>query len=231
VAIVNGVLSLWINAFIPRNVPGSQPIPRGENAGKTAIGVPWYARAALNWGLSKEKGFLTDQRRFSALPDASVRTQSIVVIELNPPRLRMFDHNTSGTRQINFETGATEEYGEADMSHCTNSKIFEIDMLPLSPPNQDVFKTLTRLARFSTEQFDLDRLNLINHFFYKYGRVRLQANGRTSFLPGTLGDTYAVMINIDGQARDPLVRFSANIDYNVSFVVAVDGPNGRVYAS
>jgi hypothetical protein len=40
-----GRLVVWINAFIPRDVPRDMvAITRGENAGKTAVPIPTRAR-------------------------------------------------------------------------------------------------------------------------------------------------------------------------------------------
>ena len=61
-----GQVAVWINAFIPREIPGvTEKVANGENQGKTVIPLPWYGRLAFN--LHKPIGtcFLTDQREFS----------------------------------------------------------------------------------------------------------------------------------------------------------------------
>ena len=126
-------LTFWINAFIPQTVAGyTQIVPLGTHAGKTAVPLPGLARTnPLNWR-DWDTGYLTDQRTFSQSPTESVRMQSIAefVLSRNPPyvSLHRTRHISSGTTEVDMETGEELGFAVADMSRCSFSG------LTLRPP-------------------------------------------------------------------------------------------------
>ena len=118
---LRGILRIWINAFIPGDVPGyTINIVRGTNSGKTAIPLPALARLnPLNTLKDWNAGYLTDQRTFSTLPSASVRVQSLAEILLPDATVVRASHTSSGTTQVNTESGDTTGFAVADTSRCT----------------------------------------------------------------------------------------------------------------
>jgi hypothetical protein len=93
---------------------------KGTNVGKTAIPLPTIARLnPLNTFKDWSAGYLTDQRTFSLLPSASVRMQSLAEILLPGASVIRTSHKSSGTTQVNIESGDTTGFGVADMSRCT----------------------------------------------------------------------------------------------------------------
>jgi hypothetical protein len=68
-------ISIWINAFSPRSVPGyTQTLSAGKHAGKTAAPLPgvarlWPGNTLKDWNA----GYLTDQRPFDSSPGARGR--------------------------------------------------------------------------------------------------------------------------------------------------------------
>ncbi len=124
------ILTFWINAFIPKIVGQyTQYIQTGPHAGKTAVPLPQIARAAPgNLIKPKHTGYLTDQRSFSKNRKASVRMQSCARFDLETlaiiPGNQRTQHWTSGTTEVNIETGQQLGFAYADMSRCkfTSSK-------------------------------------------------------------------------------------------------------------
>jgi outer membrane protein OmpA-like peptidoglycan-associated protein len=112
-----GNLTVWINAFIPRDVPNyTITIPMGPHRGKTAVPCPWQATPANpNCG---RLAYLTDQRGFSKAPSASVRMRSVAEISLVPPGLVRDKHETSGTIEVNKFLGLETCNQNANMSKC-----------------------------------------------------------------------------------------------------------------
>lgn len=109
-----GPLSLWINAFIPRNVPGyTYTVAAGTHAGETAIPCPGIATPVnpnCPW-----VGYLTDQRDFdSSFPvnkfTPSSRMRSRVDIDLMPFKTSQ-RHESSGTTEI-AKTSITKIIGK-----------------------------------------------------------------------------------------------------------------------
>src|SRR5262245_30066108 len=141
-------LVVWINAFIPGDVPGyTQAITRGIHSGKTALPLPGAARIIpTNWSKDLDTGYLTDQRGFSDAPDASCRMQSYAEISVPPHQVAIIrcGHRTSGTTALDMETG--KELGAADavMDRCTFSK------LVMKPPqrSRSNFRTLPHVVAF-----------------------------------------------------------------------------------
>ena len=115
-------LKFWINAFIPRTVGTyTIPITRGTHAGKTAIPLPGAARMnPLNTFKNWDAGFLTDQRGFDANPSASVRMRSVAEVNVSVAGavLMFARHETSGTTEVDTDTGAQIAFAPADMSRC-----------------------------------------------------------------------------------------------------------------
>ncbi|MGZ3183109.1 MAG: S8 family serine peptidase [Telluria sp.] len=113
-----GNLSIWINAFIPRDVTGyTFTVPAGPHAGKTAIPCPAVAtpvNPTCPW-----RGYLTDQRGFDNDPSASVRMRSRIDIALTPPAQAGAAHVTSGTTEIDKSDGRVTCRQPADMTRCS----------------------------------------------------------------------------------------------------------------
>ncbi|MGH2559991.1 MAG: hypothetical protein ACRDJH_13065 [Thermomicrobiales bacterium] len=95
-------ITLWVNAFIPRDVPGvSQPVPAGDFAGMTMLPGP----TAIN------DCFLTDQRTFSADFNAPSRMHSEITIDVENGRVvgeRGGTHWCSPTHEVDCEDGDVE---------------------------------------------------------------------------------------------------------------------------
>jgi len=119
-------LTVWINAFIPLTVPGyTVLIPAGQHRGKTAVPLPGVARMnPLNLLKPPDTGYLTDQRTFSPMQNASCRMQSLADLSLAPtPTLSRQAHTTSGTTEVNVVTGAQLNFGNAVMTKCVFSNV------------------------------------------------------------------------------------------------------------
>ena len=128
---LRGILTIWINAFIPRDVPEyTISIVRGANSGKTAIPLPTIARLnPLNTFKDWNAGYLTDQRSFSPLPSASVRIQSLAEILLPDASMVRTSHKSSGTTQVNTESGDTTGFAVADTSRCSWGTLSQTPMV------------------------------------------------------------------------------------------------------
>lgn len=128
-----GNLFIWINAFIPQNVPGyTFTVPTGPHARKTAIPCPGIATPAnlrCPW-----RGYLTDQRTFNNSPTASVRMRSLAEIQLVAPKLIRTVHETSGTTEIDKKSGAITCFKRANMSKC---RFYRFSSLPRMFPAGD----------------------------------------------------------------------------------------------
>jgi subtilisin family serine protease len=127
-----GNLIVWLNAFIPQNVPGyTFTVPGGSHAGKTAIPCPTAVASLANPNCFR-LGYLTDQRSFNNVSTASVRMRSLAEIQVTPARLVRTVHETSGTTEINRNTGAVTCSQLANMSRCSFSG-FGSSPMPLPP--------------------------------------------------------------------------------------------------
>ncbi len=114
-------LLVWINAFIPKNVPGyTITITRGTHAGKTAVPLPGVARSHPQNAIKDlDCGYLTDQRSFDSSFSASVRMQSWFMLQIKPFfKLIASDHRTSGTTEVDMDTGKELGFANADMTRC-----------------------------------------------------------------------------------------------------------------
>jgi len=113
-------VSFWLNAFIPRTVVGYTVLLKsGVHAGKTAIPLPgaarlWPGNTLKDWNC----GYLTDQRTFNNTVSASCRMQSWAEVDLTTLRMTRQSHRSSGTTQVNLESGAQTGFAVADMSRC-----------------------------------------------------------------------------------------------------------------
>lgn len=89
-------LTIWLNAFIPGNLEGVKVVPgHGAHAGKTMLPSPGPVDA---W-------FLTDQRGFSADPNAHSRMHSEIEIDMAARRVAGQRHRCDETVQVDSETG------------------------------------------------------------------------------------------------------------------------------
>jgi len=135
---INGSVIVWINAFIPKEVPGvTETIKQGENSGKTALPLP-AAALAHPFNFLKQRdytegnarlGYLTDQRGFSSDMGTSVRMQSNAKINLYPPNIVSSDHFTSGTREVDINSGKTLGREVADMSDCSTKGPYKLPII------------------------------------------------------------------------------------------------------
>lgn len=118
-------MKVWINAFIPLEVPGyTVELPPQDGTGKTAIPLPAIARLnPLNDGKPLSAGYLTDQRFFDSDIDSSCRMQSVADLALSPGGWQLTngfigEHRTSGTTEVDVNTGEQLDFANADMSRC-----------------------------------------------------------------------------------------------------------------
>ena len=86
-------VKVWINAFIPRNVPGVTVAAPGASAGSTMV------RGPLN------TCFLTDNRDFDTNIHAPSRMHSELTVEIAGPRKGLEWHNCDETKRIHPTTG------------------------------------------------------------------------------------------------------------------------------
>ena len=118
----SGTLEIWLNAFIPYDVPNyTRLITQGAMKGQSAVPLPGVARLnPLNWGHDWDSGFLTDQRGFSNSKSASVRMQSAVSIAVSPKEMvaTFPPMRTSGTVGVKLDTGDVVGRSNANMKSC-----------------------------------------------------------------------------------------------------------------
>ncbi|ACF13430.1 hypothetical protein Ctha_0965 [Chloroherpeton thalassium ATCC 35110] len=85
------LIAIWINAFIPAQTTNARVVPAGAYKGQVSIlgPFPWSGC------------FLSDNRDFSSDLDASVRMQSLVLVDFqhNPPAWKEF-HRTGITVEL-----------------------------------------------------------------------------------------------------------------------------------
>jgi hypothetical protein len=131
-------LTVWLNAFIPKTVPGYTRIVdptgklAGKHGGKTAVPLPGASRLnPFNLFKNWDAGYLTDQRDFSdQLPTdsfhPSVRMRSLAELSFSPPgsqsaanSLTRAIHESSGTTEVDMDNGRQLDFGVADMSRCS----------------------------------------------------------------------------------------------------------------
>jgi hypothetical protein len=221
---ISGSVIVWINAFIPKDVPGVTTfLPRGANAGKTALPLPtagkWepfnHWKNALD---PHDRGYLTDQRSFSSDMGTSVRMQSNAKISLYPPIITSYDHFTSGTKEVDIDSGETLGIDVADMSDCLMKGPYK---LPI-PAVEGLMKTFNTLVM--NEQPERRRVFVD---VYKHYKGKYSGDWFWTSIPKP-GDSFAMLVEVKGAASDPLVHMAANIDYVVDFVIVVDAKKRRL---
>lgn len=188
-------LKVWINAFIPRDVPGyTRVISSGLHSGKTAVPLPGLARLnPLNLFKDWDSAYLTDQRDFSTSVTASHRMQSLIEILLaSTPRIARASHTSSGTTEVDMDNGNQLGYAISDMSRCSFSQL----IMYQQPAG----------IRPSPNQY---RVPLGGHF---------RVNYPTSAPPPH--PVYRTRLN--AAAGDPLVSAAADINYEGVFELSLD---------
>lgn len=188
------LLEVWINAFIPKEVPNyTKRITKGKHSGKTAVPLPGVARlhpfnSIKNWNT----GYLTDQRSFKNSPTESVRMQSFATIEIGS-QIKLDEsksrHHSSGTTEVDIKEGRTLASAVANMNRCRFS---------LSP--------VPEIRCLYTREI------LLNSRKSLFGEIDGLASDAGSLLDYVL---YVV-----GAASDPLVWAAADINYAGKFEVS-----------
>jgi hypothetical protein len=114
------LLKFWLNAFIPRDVPGyTKVVPTGKHMNKTAIPLPGIARFwPGNTFKSLDACYLTDQRGFSDGVTANSRMHCEITVEIRAFNMVGQSHWSSGTTEVNISTGDETGFKKADMSRC-----------------------------------------------------------------------------------------------------------------
>jgi hypothetical protein len=148
-------------------------------------------------------GFLTDQRGFSSSRFASVRLQTWARLELYPPKLSTWSHDTSGTREVNVDSGETRAVSLADTSRCkvereqdaTSAKVWWSGERGITK-EQRLGRLTDYLAKVARTGQTTDRLTMGNLKEYS-------ASDRT-WLWGPdpkprLGESYAMKIDVSGR--------------------------------
>lgn len=185
------LLTVWINAFIPRTVAGyTKTIARGRHSGKTAVPLPGVARLnPLNTFKNWDSGFLTDQRGFDSNITASVRMRSLATLTISPPEasLSTTRHESSGTTEVDMDTGDQLGFAVADMTRCRWGTLNPVKVLPI-------------------------RMGTVHIPFG--GSAPLNVGVRPNPTP-----TFTLAVR--GQAGDPLVSAAADIDYAGTFTIAL----------
>ena len=189
-------LKIWVNAFIPRNVKGyTMAIDVGEHRGKTAVSLPGLARIdCFNTFKPKNTVYLTDQRGFSSNLTASHRMQSLIDIQLsnNPAVVRM-SHTTSGTTEVDMDTGTVLGFDKAKMTGCSFSPL---------------------MANHPS--------NAVRHNMNRYSAQRGGFVGNQSAAATAAPSHLVYETRLRASVSDPLVSSSANIDYNGVFKVSIN---------
>lgn len=231
---ITGFVIVWINAFIPKEVPGvTEIITQGENRGKTALPLP--AAALIHpFNFLKQRdftpanaklGYLTDQREFSFDRGTSVRMQSNAKINLYPPNMVSSDHFTSGTKEVDIVSGKTLGIDFADMSDCFAKGVYKLPLAYLAPGitgGQGINQILGNLVNKSPN-FEK---NSFNQQFLTNKHAGL-SDWYWTKIPKP-GESLSMWLNLHGEASDPMVAGAANIDYDVDFVISVDVAKNRL---
>jgi hypothetical protein len=123
---------IWINAFIPRDVPDyTETIPQGRHSGKTAVPLPRIARLnPFNLIKNFDDGYLTDQRAFDSKESASSRMHSLAEMSwgLQGWSIKQQTHTSSGTTEVDLKTGEQLDFDTADMSRCSFSGLAAVNV-------------------------------------------------------------------------------------------------------
>jgi hypothetical protein len=115
------VVTFWLNAFIPKTVPGyTKVLTGGPYKGKSVVPLPRIARLHfLNAQKAQDVGYLTDQRTFDTSVGASVRMQSWAEVNVSSiPFMSDQNHTTTGTTEVDISSGDHRLFKKANMSKC-----------------------------------------------------------------------------------------------------------------
>src|SRR4051812_5842108 len=100
-------IRVWLNAFIPRDIPQQTKIvTAGPHRGETMLIVP----------SPKLPCYLTDNRDFSAAPDAKSRMHSAIEIDVAKAHVVRQFHKCDPTTELDGETGEVTCNETADTS-------------------------------------------------------------------------------------------------------------------
>jgi hypothetical protein len=142
--------------------------------------------------------------------------QSGITFKVYPPGEIRGWHETSGTTEVNIDSGETQADDRADMSDCEHSRLYK---MPFEFA-ESIYNDL------ETGKAKLEAPNSYNLFLK--GPIRHRAKRWNAADGQDLDKPFGMMVNVTGAASDPLVHAAANIDYDVSFAVGVDPSNARV---
>jgi len=189
----------WLNAFIPREVPGySQRLAVGRHAGKTAIPLPSLARTwPGNSSKPRDTGYLTDQRTFNSNPASSRRMQSLVEVDLVGLTIIRQAHTSSGTTEVNLATGAQQGFAVANTSRCIFTEIPRSAQDSSLPPYSESGRPVPSIQQFPP-------------------------TGSPANVFGSL------TLSLRASAGDPLVGMAADIDYGGTITFAGGRPGSVV---
>ena len=228
-----GTLTVWINAFIPRSVPGyTFTVPAGPHAGKTAIPCPIIAVPVNPHCLSR--GYLTDQRTFDASPTAGQRMRSTAEISLLPPGLLVHpgaEHTTSGTTEIDKATGAVTCVKNADMTRCSFRNL-RVEADPAAPLSGNFFIRLDVVGSASDPcvnlAADIDYIGVISIFCSPRGSlVEVSFDGAIDSFPAfemyaRLGGVTKTLFRVPPPPGNTVVNLLAGASTPVSGRVTFD---------
>lgn len=194
------LVSFWINAFIPLDVPGyTVTIPKGIHTGKTAVPLPgiartWPGNTFKDWNA----GYLTDQRDFDPAVTASRRMQSWAEVDLGSLAMVSQSHTSSGTTEVNLVSGVQTGFAVADMSRCGFTP---------APPGAPPFGGVGAIFGASRGGSTIPK------------PPPMPTGGMTKG---------SVTLRLSAAAGDPLVGMAADIDYVGVVTIEVDPPSVTV---
>ncbi len=112
-------MKFWINAFIPRDIPGyTRVVPKGVHAGKTMIPGPQRPGYG-NLRVEISDCYLTDQRGFSNHIHAKSRVHSEFRVDFGGPNPTLSQwHNCDETVECDCGDGDLENQGKGSTSRC-----------------------------------------------------------------------------------------------------------------
>ncbi len=97
---------IWFKSFVPGDLEGAESVPAGSHMGKSMFRSPGPI----------ESWFLTDQRGFSADPDASSRMHSEIELDMQNFRTIHELHKCDPTIQVDHKKGTEDCRETADSS-------------------------------------------------------------------------------------------------------------------
>jgi hypothetical protein len=125
-------IRLWINAFIPREIPDTTRIlDHGEHAGKTILPVP----------MPTILGYLTDQRDFSTDPMASSRMHSELAIDVATGRILQEVHRCDPTTEIGNKDGIVS------CEECADTSDMKFSLLNVNNDSRTLTVNINASAR------------------------------------------------------------------------------------